>query len=134
VIVAVPVVETHVVRIHIVHVQVAVGVVIAVRLVVPGISQPPRTAVSSPPRALLAHSTLHGVLGAATATVGPTSYIHNQVGTSRIFPDVLAHSVIHEGPVVLVAWRPDLPTTRTRMSFSASPNPLSVGNYSQLTR
>ena len=43
------VVKAHVVGIHIVNVQVAVGVVVAIRLVVPGISQPPRTAVSSPP-------------------------------------------------------------------------------------
>ena len=46
---AAAVIETHVVGIHVVNVQVAVGVVVAIRLVVLGISQPPIAAVGSPP-------------------------------------------------------------------------------------
>ena len=52
---AVGVAEAHVVGIHIVHVQVAVGVVVATRLVVLDIlriSQPPRAAVGGRPRSL----------------------------------------------------------------------------------
>ena len=46
---AVAVIETHVVGIHIVNVQVAVGVVVAIRFVVSAISQPPSGAVGSLP-------------------------------------------------------------------------------------
>ena len=116
---AVAVIETHVVGIHVVHVQVAVGVVVAIRLVVLGISQPPSAAVGSLPRALLAHSTLHGVLGAATTTVGGTSHVNNQMRLLRVVVDVLLHRVEHDGPVVLVARRPDLVTLRTRVLLSA---------------
>ena len=109
---AVAVIETHVVGIHIVNVQVAVGVVVAIRLVVSAISQPPIAAVGGPPRALLVHPTLHGVLGAATTAVGGTSHVNNQMGLPRVIVDALLHRVEHDGPVVLVAWRPDLVALR----------------------
>jgi len=107
-------------------VQVAVGVVVAIRLVVLRISQPPRAAVGGPPRALLSSGALHGVLGAATTTVGGTSHVNNEVGLLRVVIDVLAHSVVHFDPVVLVARRPDLVTLRTRMLLSALSNPDTV--------
>ena len=113
--------------------QVAVGVVVAIRFVVSAISQPPSAAVGSLPRALLAHSTLHGVLRAATTTVGGTSHVNNEVRLLRVVVDVLAHSVVHEGPVVLVAWRPDLETIRARIFFSALPDPETVADLDQLT-
>jgi len=115
-------------------VQVAVGVVVAIRLVVSGISQPPRAAVLSPPRTLLGCGTLHGVLGAATTTVGGTSHVNNEVRLLRVVVDVLAHRVVHDGPVVLVAWRPDLPTIRARICFSTLPDPATVVNSDQSTR
>jgi len=115
-------------------VQVAVGVVVAIRLVVSGISQPPSAAVGSPPRTLLGGGALHGVLGAATTTVGGTSHVNNEVRLLRVVVDVLFHSVVHNGPVVLVTWRPDLVTIRARMCFSALPNPATVVNSDQSTR
>ena len=116
---AVAVVKAHVVGIHVVHVQVAVGVVVAIRFVVSAISQPPSAAVGSLPRALLAHSTLHGVLRAATTTVGGTSHVNNQVGLPRVVIDVLLHRVVHDGPVVLVARRPNLVARGTRVLLNA---------------
>jgi len=115
-------------------VQVAVGVVVAIRLVVSGISQPPSAAVFSPPRTLLSDVAPHGVLGAATTTVGGTSHVNNEVRLLRVVVDVLFHSVVHNGPVVLVAWRPDLVTIRARMCFSALPDPATVVNSDQSTR
>jgi len=107
-------------------VQVAVGMVVAIRLVVSAISQPPSAAVGSPPRTLLGGGALHGVLGAATTTVGGTSHVNNKVGLLRVVVDVLAHSVVHDGPVVLVARRPDLVTLWTRMLLNALFNPETV--------
>jgi len=107
-------------------VQVAVGVVVAIRLVVPGISQPPSAAVGSPPRTLLGGGALHGVLGAATTTVGGTSHVNNEVRLLRVVVDVLAHSVVHFDPVVFVTRRPDLPTCGTRTLVSASPHAAAV--------
>jgi len=76
VVVTVVVVKAHVVGIHIVNLQVAVGVVVAIRLVVSGISQPPSAAVFCLPRTLLRRGALHGVLGAATTAVGGTSHVN----------------------------------------------------------
>ena len=130
---AVAVVKAQVVRIHIVNVQVAVGVVVAIRLVVLGISQPPSAAVLSLPRTLLSDVAPHGVLGAATTTVGGTSHVNDQVGLLRVFVDALAHRVEHDGPVVLVARRPNLETIRARIFFSALPDPATVADLDQLT-
>jgi len=107
------VVEAHVVRVHIVNVQVAVRVIVAIRLVVPGISQPPRAAVTSPPRVLLGHAALHGIPRATAASITSTSDVHNQVGASWVPSDVLTQSIVHDGPVILVARGPNLPSTRT---------------------
>jgi len=123
---AVAIIEAHVVRVHIVNVQVAVGLVVAIRLVVTAISQPPRATVTSPPRALLRHTALHGILRATTTAVRGTSHVHDQMRRARIFGDVLAQRVVHDGPVVFVARRPNLPARRTRMGFSASPHSAAV--------
>ena len=114
--------------------QVAVGMVVAIRLVVFGISQPPSAAVGRLPRALLAHSTLHGVLGAATTTVGGTSHVNNQVGLLRVVVDVLLHRVVHDGPVVLVARRPDLVARGTRVDFSGPPDTATVRHTNEFAR
>ena len=53
--------------------------------------------------------------------------------TCRVVVDVLAHSVVHRSPVSFVAWRPDLPTIRARMFFSALPGPATVADLDQLT-
>ena len=100
--------------------QVAVGVVVAIRLVVSGISQPPSAAVGSPPRTLLGGGTLHSVLRAATTAVGGTGHVNNQVGLLRVVVDVLLHRVVHDGPVVLVARRPDLHAGWTGMFVATS--------------
>merc|ERR1719310_2100443 len=107
--------------------------VVAIRLVVSAISQPPSAAVGSPPRTLLGGGALHGVLGAATTTVGGTSHVNNEVRLLRVVVDGLAHSVVHDDPVVLVAWRPDLETIRARIFFSALPDPETVADLDQLT-
>merc|ERR1719182_1207717 len=77
-------VKAHVVGIHIANAQVAVGVVVAIRLVVSGISQPPSAAVGCLPRILLSDVALHSVLHAATTTIGGTSHVNNQVGLLRV--------------------------------------------------
>merc|ERR1712087_919894 len=100
--------------------------VVAIRLVVLGISQPPSAAVCSLPRTLLRRGALHGVLGATTTLVGGTSHVNNQVGLLRVVVDVLAHSVVHFGPVALVARRPDLETLGTRVLFSALLDALTI--------
>ena len=125
---AVAVVKAHVVGIHIVHVQVAVGMVVAIRIVVLGISQPPIAAVGSLPRSLLRSGTLHSVLRATATLVRGTSHVNNQVGFLRVVFDVLAQRVEHDGPVVLIARRPDLVASRTRVCLSALLNLLTVGN------
>jgi len=109
-------------------VQVAVGVVVAIRLVVLGISQPPRAAVFGPPRPLLSSGALHGVLGAATTTVGGTSHVNNQMRLLRVVVDALLHRVVQDGPVVLVARREDLVASGARVGFSALPDPFTVMN------
>jgi len=130
-IVAVAVIETHVIRIHFVNVQVAVGMVVAIRLVVFGISQPPSAAVGSLPRPLLSSGALHGVLGAATTTVGGTSHVNDQVGLSRVVVDVLLHRVVHDGPVILVARRPKLHSNRARTLIALFLNSETAGNFHQ---
>ena len=90
--------------------EITVGVVVAVRLVIPGISQPPSAAVCSPPSALLRGGAPHGVPRAAAAPVRGTSHVNNQVGPLRVIFEVPSQSVVHAGPVVFVARRPDLPT------------------------
>ena len=113
--------------------QVAVGVVVAIRLVVFGISQPPSAAVFSLPRTLLSDVALHGVLGAATTTIGGTSHVNNQMRLLRVVVDVLLHRVEHDGPVVLVARRPDLVALRTRVLFNALPYPAAVSDTDHCT-
>jgi len=125
---AIAVVKAHVVRVHIVDVQVAVGVVVAVRLVVLRISQPPSAAVFSPPSPLLSSGALHGVLGAAATAVGGTSHVNNEVRLLRIVVDALLHRVVHDGPVVLVARRKDLVASGARVCFSAPPDPSTIMN------
>jgi len=100
-------------------VQVAVGVVISIRLVVLRISQPPCAAVFGLPRTLLGRGALHSIPGATATLVCGTSHVNNQVGLLRVVVDVLLHRVEHERPVVLVAWRPDLVPSRTGVLFSA---------------
>merc|ERR1711934_650924 len=117
--VAVVVVKAHVIRIHIRNVQVAVGVVVAVRLVVLRITQPPLASVGRLPSSLLAHSTLHGVLVATTTLVCGTSHVNNQVRLPRVVVVALLHRVVHDGPVILVARRPDLVASGARVLFSA---------------
>ena len=110
-----PVIELNIIRIHTCYDEITISCVVAIRLVVLGIPQPPRAAVRRMPRALLTHSTLHCIIGATTTTVPSASYVHNQMRFSRIVRDVLAQSVEHEGPVVLVTRGPKLPPTRTRI-------------------
>ena len=109
---AVAVIEAHVIRVYIVNVQVAVGVVVAVRLVVLAISQPPIAAVGSLPRPLLRHTTLHGILRATATAVRGTSHVHNQVRLPRVVVNVLLHGIVHRRKVVLIARRPNLETCR----------------------
>ena len=130
-IVAVAVIEAHVIRIHFVNVQVAVGVVVAIRLVVLGISQPPSAAVRSLPRPLLSSGALHGVLRAAATTVGGTGNINDQVGLSRVVIDVLLHRVVHDRPVILVARRPKLRANRARTLVAFFLNSETAGNFHQ---
>ena len=112
--------------------QVAVGMVVAIRLVVLGISQPPSAAVFSPPRPLLSSAALHGVLGAAATTVRGTSHVNNEVRLLRVVLDVLSQRVVHAGPVGLVARRPDLVASGARVCFSALPDTATIMNPDEL--
>jgi len=114
-------------------VQVAVRVVVAVRLVVLGISQPPSAAVFSPPRILLRCATLHRVLRAASTTVGGTGHVNNKVRLLRVVVDSLAHGVVHTNPIVLIARRPNLVPGRARIRLSALPDLFTVMDPHQLT-
>ena len=125
---AVAVIEAHVVWIHFVNVQVAVGVVVAVRLVVLAISQPPIAAVGSLPRPLLRHTTLHGILRATATAVRGTSHVHNQVRLPRVVVYVLAQRVVYGGPVLLVARSPNLVARRTRILFTKLLHPEAVAD------
>jgi len=113
-------------------VQVAVGVVVAIRLVVLRISQPPSAAVFSPPRPLLSSAALHGVLGAAATTVRGTSHVNNEVRLLRVVLDVLSQRVVHAGPVGLVARRPDLVASGARVCFSAPPDTATIMNPEEI--
>jgi len=95
--------------------QVAVSRVVAVRLVVLGISQPPLAAVGRLPHLLLLDTELHGVFVASTTPVFLASHIDKQVRLSRVLADGLAHSIIHFSPVLLAAWRPNLVSRRARI-------------------
>jgi len=108
-------------------------VVVAVRLVVLGISQPPSAAVFSPPRILLRCATLHRVLRAASTTVGGTGHVNNKVRLLRVVVDGLAHFVVHKSPIVLIARRPNLPFVRARIRLSAPPDPSAVMDLHQAT-
>ena len=102
--------------------------VIAAGLGVLRISEPPRTTVGRLPRALLTDGAFHRMIRTPAATVGTASHIHNQVGCFGIVREVLAQSVVHESPVVLVARRPNLPSSRTRIRFCALRHLQTVGN------
>ena len=93
--------------------QVAEGVVVSIRLVVLGISQPPRAAVGRFPRTLLMHTTLHSIFRAPAATVRTPGNVNNQGRLLRVVVYVLAQRVEHDGPVFLVARRPNLVAIRT---------------------
>jgi len=116
-----PIIEAHIVGIHVVNMQVTVGRVVSVRFRELCIAQPPCAAVFRFPRCLSRDATLHREPRATTTTVRRTRHIHNQVRGSGVFANVLAQGVIHDGPVLLVAWRPNLPPSRTRIGFGASP-------------
>ena len=113
------VIEKDVVWIHLFNSKVAVGFIIATRLGMLGISQPPRAAVRCLPRALLRHTAVHGIVPTPATAIVIVGNIHNQVRIAGIIVNVLAQSVVHEGPVVLVARRPNLPATRTRIFIRA---------------
>ena len=125
---AVVIIEDNVIWIHALYAEIAVCVVVATGLAVLRISQPPRTTVGRLPRALLTDSAFHCIILAPAATVGTASHIHNQVGCFGIVCEVLAQSVVHDGPVVLVARRPNLPSSRTRIWFCALRHLQTVGN------
>ena len=100
------------------HMQVAVSMVVAVRLVVLGISQPPLAAVARLPHRLLRDTTLHGKLVASTTAFLLASHIDNQVGFARVVVVLLAHGVVHCSPVLLAAWRPNLVSRRAGIFLS----------------
>ena len=111
--------------------EITVGVVVAVRLAVARIAQPPRAAVCGPPRPLLKHAALHGIPRASAAPVPGTSHINNQARLSRVVVQALAHSVVHQSPVGLGARRPNLVAGRTGMAVSASPHLQAVVDANQ---
>ena len=131
---AVAVIEAHVIRVYIVNVQVAVAVVVAIRLVVLAISQPPIAAVGGLPLPLLRHFAIHGILRATVTAILGTSHVHNQLRLSRVVCDFLIHGIVHQRPVLLAAWRPDLETFRTRMLLGALLDFQPVRDLDQHTR
>ena len=102
-IIAIAVIELNIIRMYSPHSEITICCVVATRLTVFRISQPPRTAVRRMPRALLTDSALHCITLAAAATFLTAGHIHEQLGFSGIVCEILAQSVVHEGPVVLVA-------------------------------
>ena len=126
---AIAIIEFDIIWIHLRYREKAIGVVIAAGFLVLRISEPPRTTVGRLPRALLFDGAFHRVILAPAATVGTASHIHNQVGCFGIVCEVLAQSVVHDGPVVLVARRPNLPSSRTRIWFCALRHLQTVGNF-----
>jgi len=127
------VVEAHVVRVHIVNVQVAVRVVVAIRLVVTTISQPPSAAVSCPPRTLLRHAALHGILRATATSVSRTSDVNDEVRLPRVVVNVLAHGVVHRDPVILVTRGPDLPSARAGIRVATAPHATTIPDSEHLS-
>merc|ERR1712151_1487284 len=110
--VAVLVVEPNIIRSHSGHMQVTVSMVVAVWLVVLGISQPPLAAVACLPHLLPTDTALHGKLVASTAAFFLASHIDNQVGFAWVVVVFLPHGVVHCSPVCLAAWRPNLVSHR----------------------
>ena len=82
--VATGIIEFHIIWIHALYAEIAIGLVVAAGLIVLRISQPPRTTVGRLPRALLTDSAFHCIILAPAATVPTASHIHNQVGRSGI--------------------------------------------------
>ena len=119
-VVAVSVVEFHIIRMNLFDIHVAVGCVVAIWLGERRIAQPPRAAVGRPPRTLAGSVAVHGMHRAPTTLVRGPSHINNQVGVSRVVPFVLAHGVVHDSPVGLGARRPNLVLSRARVLVSAS--------------
>ena len=97
------IIEFHIILNHFRNTKIAIGVIIAIRLTVWRIPQPPRASVRRMPRALLSDTTVHCIILAAAATILAAGDIHDQGRFSRIVCEILAQGVVHEGPVVLVA-------------------------------
>ena len=116
---AAPVVRFDIVRIHSINSEVAVGLIVATRLSVLGVPQPPRAAVRRLPRALFLDTAVHGMVLAPAAAIVSAGNIHNQMRFAGILANVLVHNVVYDDPVVLVARRPNLPATRTRIFLCA---------------
>ena len=76
---AAAVVESYIVRVGLIYVKVAIGMVVSVGFIVILVSQPPRTAIRGHPRALFRHREIHRVLGTSSAAVGGSCYVHNYV-------------------------------------------------------
>ena len=133
---SVAVIEAHVMWIHFVNVQVAVCVLVTIRLVVLGISQPPIAAVRCAPRPLLRLTTFHDIPRATATAVRGTSHVHNQVRLPRVIANDLlsAYYIAHHRKVVLIVRRPELETCRARMLFAALLDSQAVLDLDQLTR
>ena len=100
---AAAIIESYIIGIDIRHTQVAVSVVVAVRFIVLAVSQPPIAAIRRLPRTLLTDPAFHRILRAATAAVGTTSDVHNEVRFPGVILYILSQGVVHKRPVVLVA-------------------------------
>ena len=74
---AAPVVRFDIVRIHSINSEVAVGLIVATRLSVLGVPQPPRAAVRRLPPSLFLGTAVHGMFSAPTATIVIAGDIHN---------------------------------------------------------
>ena len=93
-VIAIMIVKFDVGGIYVVHVQVAVRVVVSIRLVVFAVSQPPWSAVLGVPTRLLRYRRLHRVFGTAAATICCASHIHDEVWFLWEIRDLLAESVV----------------------------------------
>lgn len=108
--------KLHIVRIHFVNTEVAIFLIICNRFIcapvaVTGwsIPQPPSTTVGCLPYILRCVVALHGLTSTTTTIVAASmSHIHNQTILFWVVVFVLTHSVIHDLPVVFIAWRPNL--------------------------
>ena len=129
---AVFVVEFHIIRMNLFNPQVAVGCVVAIGLGERRIAQPPRAAVGGPPRTLTGSVAVHGMHRAPATTVRGPSHINNQVGVARVVPYALAHGVVHDSPVGLGARRPNLVVSRARVLVSASSHLMTVVDPDQV--